>query len=151
MAPAEEEHGIITARIIHRIAGFVEENKLGVTTTSETGYKLSSHPDTVKAPDAAYKSNERLAKGGRSKGYSTVMPDLVVEVNSPYDTYTEVFKKVLTWLGAGVLQVWVVDYESRTIIIYYTDGRSRILHTDDELDGGDILPGFKCKVREIFE
>jgi Uma2 family endonuclease len=151
MAPAGEEHGIITARIIYNLLKFVDENKLGIVTTSETGYKLSSNPDTVKAPDAAYKSKERFEKGGKTKGYSTVMPELVVEVNSPSDSYGEVVKKVNLWLKSGVLEVWVVEPDSRMIIVYYSDGGSKIFYSDDEISGGSILPGFKFRVKDIFE
>jgi len=151
MAPAGEEHGVIAAGIIYRLTKFVKENKLGVTTTSETGYKLSSDPDTVKAPDAAYKSNKRLSEGGITKGYSGVMPELVVEVTSPSDSSGEILKKVNMWLKAGVLEVWIVDCRSKKIIIYRSGGESKILEENDELEGGAILPGFRYSVKEIFE
>jgi len=150
MAPAGEEHGVITSKIISRLNRFVEEKNLGIITAAETGYKLSSEPDTVRAPDAAFKSNERLIKSGMSKGYSTVMPDLLVEVNSPSDSYGKVIKKVMEWIKAGVKEVWVVDPEDLCVIVYDSNWKPEVFSGDDELSGGKILPGFKCKVREFF-
>lgn len=151
MSPAGEQHGLISSIIIQIVGHYVRKNKLGITTSSETGYKLSSNPDTVKAPDMAFKSNKTLSKGDIVKGYSEIMPDLVVEVNSPADKFIRIIKKVDSWLKAGVKEVWVFDPEERSIAIYKDNSRTRILDINDELDRTDILPGFKCSVREFFE
>jgi len=143
MAPAGEEHGVIAWKIIQKIGNFVEKHRPGIITSSETGYRLSSEPDTVRAPDVAFKSNKRLAEKGLSKGYSTV--------NSPSDSYTKILKTIEDWLKAGVLQVWVVEPEDKSIVIYDSSGKHRILEKKDEIEGGEILPGFKCKVSDFFD
>jgi len=98
----------------------------------------------------AFKSNKRLSEGGLSKGYSTVIPELVVEVNSPADSYIKVLKKVNEWLKAGVIEVWLIDPEDRSIAVYDSSGNYRILDGNQVLEGGDILPGFKCKLDDVF-
>ncbi len=151
MSPSGERHGVIASRIIQIVGRFVAENKSGITTSSETGYKLFSEPDTVRAPDMAFKSNERLSLHEITDGYSTVMPDLVVEVNSPGDRYSKIVEKVNDWLKAGVREVWVVDPQDYTVIVYKgCSGNAIILNIDDEITGGDILPGFKCDVRKLL-
>ncbi len=150
MSPTGEKHGLIAWKIMYKIGHFVEKNKLGIITSSETGYKLSSNPDTVRAPDAAFKSNEKLAGESVADGYSTVMPDLVIEVNSPSDSYTKIAGKVQDWIGAGVKLVWVIEPSDKTVAVYDEGGKCTILNEHDELDGKDILPGFKCQVRDIF-
>ncbi len=151
MAPAGEEHGFVALNIGTIINNFVRKKRLGITTGAETGYKLASDPDTVKSPDVAFKSNNRLAEKGLSKGYSTVMPELVIEVNSPFDSYTKILKKIQDWLKARVLEVWVVEPEDSSIVIYDSSGNHKILEKKDEIEGGEILPGFKCKVSEFFD
>lgn len=150
LSPPGMRHGVIAWKILQKIGTFIEKNKLGIITSSETGYKLSSNPDTVRGPDGAFISNKRLEEIGIIDGYSTVMPDLAIEVNSPSDNYSRIYKKVQEWLLAGVSQVWVLEPDDRSIIIYYSNKKSLILEEEDELDGGDILPGFKCKIRDIF-
>jgi Uma2 family endonuclease len=151
LAPAGEEHGIIELNIASIVRQYVKEKKLGVVSGAETGYKLSSDPDTVRAPDVAFKSNERLSKGGITKGYSTIMPDLVIEVNSPGDSHGKVLNKVNEWLLSGVRQVWVIDTDDKSVIVYNKPGQYFILLKDNILDGGDLLPGFKCRVSDIFD
>jgi len=150
MSPGGQKHGFIASRIGYIISNYVYTNKLGITTGAETGYKLSSNPDTVRAPDLAFESNEKLKKKGIVDGYSSVMPELVVEVNSPWDSYVKVIKKVNEWLTAGVKQVWVIDPEDLSVAVYYSSEKYRIYDSEDILTGGDILPGFKCEVKDIF-
>lgn len=150
MSPSGERHGFIASKTGYIISKYVYENNLGIVTAAETGYKLSSDPDTVRAPDVAFKSNKRLEEGGISEGYSDIMPELVVEVNSPSDSYGKVMKKVNHWLSSGVSQVWVVDPEEKNVIIYDKGGKHTIFENYDILEGGEILPGFKCRVSEIF-
>ena len=66
-----------------------------------TGFVLSTDPDTVRAPDAAFVAAERLPTGDLPAGYMRLAPDLVVEVVSPLDTASELQSKVCTWLDAG--------------------------------------------------
>lgn len=150
MSPTGEKHGFIAWKIMYKIGDFVEKNKLGIITSSETGYKLACNPDTVRAPDAAFKSNEKLVQEFMSDGYSTVMPELVIEVNSPSDSYTKIAGKVQDWLRAGVEMVWVIEPSDKTVAVYNEIGKCTILSEHDYLDGGNILPGFKCHVRDIF-
>ncbi|HTG15260.1 MAG TPA: Uma2 family endonuclease, partial [Blastocatellia bacterium] len=77
-------------------------------------------------------------------------PDLAVEVISPGDSYTEVEEKVQDYLRAGARAVWVVDPRRRTITVYRSLTDITILTEQDELNGGDIVPGFTCRVAEIF-
>ena len=150
MSPSGERHGFIAWKIGYIIGKYVQENKLGIITAAETGYKLSSEPDTVRAPDVAFKSNRKVQEGGITDGYSTVMPEIVVEVSSPSDSHGKVIKKVDLWLSSGVRQVWVVDPEEKNVIIYDEMGKHTIFENNDIIQVGEILPGFECKVNEIF-
>ena len=77
-------------------------------------------------------------------------PDLAVEVLSPNDRADEVEEKAQIWLKAGSLLVWVVDLEARTVVIYRRRGKPVTLTADQEIDGGKVIPGFRCRVADFF-
>lgn len=150
MTPAGSEHGIIAMRLATRVGPYVEARDLGEVFTAETGFKIASDPDTVRAPDLAFVRRERIPESGIPKGFWPGAPDLAAEVVSPGDTYEEVEEKVAQWLGAGTLLVWVVNPRHRTVAVRSTSDEVRILSETDELHGGDVLPGFTCSVAELF-
>jgi len=150
MAPAGREHGVLAMRIGWRLAQHVEANDLGEVLAAETGFKIASDPDTVRAPDAAFVRRERVAESEEGRGFWPGAPDLAVEVVSPGDTYTEVEDKVLDWLDAGTLMVVVVNPRQRTVTIYRSRTDIVILTQDDILDGKDVVPGWSLPIRELF-
>ncbi|HSE35995.1 MAG TPA: Uma2 family endonuclease [Blastocatellia bacterium] len=148
--PAGNIHGKRTMRLGWRLARHVEANDLGVVFAAETGFRLASDPDTVRAPDVAFVANTRVEKAGEFDGFWPGAPDLAVEVMSPRDSYTGVEQKVLEYLSAGTRAVWVVDPSRRTVTVYRSLAETTILTEADTLDGGEIIPGFTCIIAEIF-
>ena len=116
---------------------------------AEAGFKLASNPDTVRGPDIAFISRGRIPDP-EPTGFAGFAPDLVVEVISPGDRAGEVLAKVADWLSAGTRLVWVLDPARRVARVYRADGTEQILTADESLDGGDVVPGFSCPLREIF-
>ncbi len=122
---------------------------------SSAGYRCFSgsipdDPDRVRKPDVSYIAPGRIAAGRLPTGHCEVVPDLVVEVNSPNDRDSVVKAKVDEYLQAGVRLVWVIDPQTESIRVHRLDGTVRDLGIDDELDGEEIAPGFHCAVRELF-
>ena len=81
-------------RIGWRLAQYVEEHDLGAVYAAETGFILARNPDTVRAPDVAFVSRERLRAAAAAPGYWPGPPDLAVEVVSPSDTFSEMEGKL---------------------------------------------------------
>lgn len=150
MAPAGFEHGVVIAKLTWRFAQHVEANGLGLVCGAETGFKIFTNPDTVRAPDIAFVRRERITESDIPKKFWPGAPDLVVEVVSPGDTFEEVEEKVEDWLQAGASAVWIVSPKRRTVIVYRSPSNVTTLTENDELDGQDVVPGFSCKVSEIF-
>ncbi|HXU39883.1 MAG TPA: Uma2 family endonuclease [Blastocatellia bacterium] len=148
MSPAGNKHGRFAANITGSLVPHVKANKLGAVYAAETGFWLASEPDTVRAPDVAFVSQKQLDEVGDVDGFWPGAPDLVVEVISPSDAYTEVEEKVFEWLGAGTRIVVLVSPSKRATYRSLTD--IRILTEDDTLDGGDVVPGWTMSVKEIF-
>lgn len=150
MSPAGSEHGAIIVKITIRLGHYVESNNLGVCFGAETGFKISTDPDTVRAPDVAFISRERIPEGGIPKKFWPGAPDLAVEVLSPGDSLEEVEEKVEDWLTAGTRAVWIVSPKRRSVTIYRSMTDVTRLSENDELEGESVVPGFRCKVSEIF-
>ncbi len=79
------------------------------------------------------------------------MPDLVVEVISPNDLAIGVSAKIHDFLNAGVPLIWVADPDTRAVTVYRGDGTAAFLTGDDEIDGGGVLRGFRCKIADFFD
>ena len=72
-----------------------------------------------------------------------MVPDIAVEVLSPSDTTELLNEKVREYLQGGVRLVWVVHCLTQEIHAYLPGAASiRVFFAADELEAGDILPGF---------
>jgi Uma2 family endonuclease len=149
LAPANDEHGYVSGQLFLVVAQFVKQHQLGYTFVAETGFVLSEEPATVRAPDFAYVSRDRAPERW-SRHFARFVPDLVAEVVSPSDTFSSVAEKVEDWLKAGVRLVWVIDPATQTVRVYRTGQPTQVLREQDTLSGEDVLPGFACKVSELF-
>jgi Uma2 family endonuclease len=147
--PPGTRHGAIAATLAYVVSSFVRQRGLGMVFAQDTGFKIASDPDTVRAPDVAFIARDR-ADGIPQRGYAALAPDLVAEILSPDDAPGEVLAKVGDWLAAGARLAWVVDPRRATIQVYRQDGSLSILGENDSLDGENVLPGFVCAVREVF-
>ena len=150
MSPAGSEHGAIIMNLAAPLAQHVKAHKLGVVFGAETGFKLAQKPDTVLAPDIAFVRRERIPQTGIPKAFWSGAPDLAVEVLSPGDTVKEVNEKVGEWLSAGATAVWVVNPKRKSVTVYRSLKDSTTLLEDDELEGQDVVPDFRCRVADIF-
>jgi Uma2 family endonuclease len=103
----------------------------------------------VRKPDVSVLSYQKWPANRKIGSYITVPPDLAVEVVSPNDTYQEVREKVADYLKADIPLIWVVNESTRQVEVY-SKQEVKVLSGDDELTGGDVIPDFKCLVREIF-
>ena len=150
MPPPGIEHGQICVRIGSLILRIADERRLGTVTTNDAGVVLEREPDTVRGPDVAFYSNNRLSPGVRVTGYSEKPPDLAVEVKSPTDSRDEIHDKALMWLSYGVRLVWVILPQTRTVDVYRSSRNISTVSEGGELDGHDVLPGFRCRLEDIF-
>lgn len=150
MSPAGRRHGRIAATIARLVGNHVAEHEQGEVHGAETGFILARDPDTVLAPDFAFVRAERLTPDLDDEGYLPLAPDLVVEVVSPNDRMTDVTDKVMAYLDAGVQLVWIVQPRQRIVTVYGQDDVIHVYREDDEIDCGEVIPGLRIPVSEIF-
>ena len=148
--PAGLRHGEVVAALLAMFWMHIRPSRLGRVFGSDTGVILETNPDTVREPDVAFVSAERLSLDVEISGYCPVAPDLVVEIKSPSDSEREVDDKATMWLSHGVRMVLVINPETGTIRVRQPNLPAVILAMDDTLDVGEVLPGFSCSVREIL-
>src|SRR4051794_33412595 len=109
MPPGGPTHGATDVSLVLPLASYVRSRKLGKVFLN-TGFVIRQDPDTVRGPDEAFVSNEKIAAHPPpERGYWPVIPDLVVEIVSPDDTADDVNDKVAEYLDVGVRLVWVVS------------------------------------------
>jgi Uma2 family endonuclease len=150
MAPTGDEHGGIEIKIGGKLDVFATTHKLGKVRVDEVGIYTHRNPDTVRGADALFISNERYAQK-KSPSFLDVAPELVVEILSPNDSWSDVTQKLREYFAIGVQLVWVVDPQARIIYAYRSMTDVREFTGHDDLPGDEILPGFLVKVAELFE
>lgn len=147
-------HGLVSSRLTYHLGRFVYDHSLGELCSQDTGFKIASNPDTVRAPDVAFVARERVKDIAR-RGYAALTPDLVVEVLSPGDRAGEVMSRIGDWLDAGARLVWVVDPVRREARVHRPDGSLRVIDANGAgsgvLDGEDVLPGFSCPLAKLVD
>ena len=151
VSPAGGEHGDIASEFNLLVRLHVKQYRLGYVTAAETGYILFTDPvegDTVRAPDVGFVAAERLPNG-LPKSYIPVPPDLAIEVVSPNDKAGDIERKIEDYLRAGIPLFVFVYADTRTFMVYT---RSQVfrLTENDTFDAGDVLPGFRITVRDVF-
>jgi Uma2 family endonuclease len=148
--PPSTYHGRIQSTLNVLVGSHVRAHALGAVFGQDTGFRIASDPDTVRAPDLAFVRQDRVGQIG-PRGYAALAPDLVAEILSPDDRPGEVLTKAGEWLDAGVIVVWVIDPDRGTAYVYRADGSITTVGRDGDLNGERVLPGFSCRLSDLFE
>ncbi|SRR6266571_2674830 len=148
VSPGGARHGAVSLRLAALLHAFVRGRQLGVVFESNTGFRLPG--GNVRSPDACFVAAGRFADDRLPDGFADVAPDLAVEVISPGDRPRHVLDKVGEYLEAGVRLVWVIDPKRQRAVAYRSMSEVRELGPADELDGEDVLPGFRCRLSDIL-
>lgn len=150
--PEEKEvaggkHGVICVNLSSELRIYAKTTGRGLT-CSEVNFKIGQNE---RIPDIAFVVAERVPQGGMPEGVVGFAPDLAVEIISPNDVHDKVSEKVLEYLEAGVRQVWLVSPRLRSITIFRSATDVQIFTEGSDLTSEDLLPGFRCSLKEIFQ
>jgi Uma2 family endonuclease len=142
----------VAGQLFSHLADYCKANRLGWTLLQGTTYQcFPDAPANVRRADVSFIKGERLSlTQAKAAGHVTIAPDLAVEVLSPNDLAYEVDQKLQEYLSAGVRLVWIVHPQTQTVDVHRIQGTSTILHENDDLDGEDVVPGFRCRVGDLF-
>jgi Uma2 family endonuclease len=116
---------------------------------SGSGFRMKS--GNVRSPDLSLMRRDRLPEGRAASGFGDGAPDVCVEVISPPEDQREIIRKLNEYFESGAQQVWHIYSATRNVVVYSLTADIRYLGPDDELDGGELLPGFRCEVASLFD
>lgn len=148
--PMGGRHGEIQFELHGPLYISLRERRIGRVYTEGTHFLVPRDPDVVSMPDIAFVRAERLPPDGARDGMMPLAPDLVIEVFTPSNRVTEMAEKIGLYQQAGVPLIWLVRPRNRSVEVYVLGPEPRVLDAFDSLDGGDVLPGFRLPVAEIF-
>jgi Uma2 family endonuclease len=142
----------VAAALDQFLGGYVRANRLG-RVFPEMLFRINPEGSPQRRPDVAFVSYGRWPSDRKVADWNgwDVVPDLAIEVVSPSDSASEVLGKIREYFQAGVRRVWVVYPAERLVYVYESPTKNIILGEGDDLDGGDLLPGFQLSLVELFE
>ncbi len=149
MSPTGYTHGDVESGLSFELQSFVRRGTLGRVFVGEVGIYTGRGPDTIRAADVAFVSQARMAQV-KSKSYLDVAPELVVEILSPDDRWSDLTDKLDEYFAIGVNLIWVVDPRRKQVYVYRSVTDVQRLSVEETLTGGEVLPGFSVPVAELF-
>lgn len=144
---AGAKHGEIGAKVTIKIGIYLENNPLGKLYNANTTFQIGSNE---RMPDVSFVSADRIPAEGAPSSKWEIAPDLAVEVISPNDAWEKVSDKVSEYFAAGVRQVWLISQLQQQVFVYDSPTQIRVVTTNDDLTS-EVLPGFKCRVADLFQ
>jgi Uma2 family endonuclease len=144
-------HGEILIAVGFVLKSYARTHPAWRVAGGDPGSKLARNPDVLRGPDVALVKAERWPSGKGAEGWLQGAPDLAVEIMGDDQTFSDLTRKALEYLSSGSRIVWVIDPHPRRVVVFTPPDHVRVLAVHDELDGGDLLDDFTCKVVELFE
>lgn len=145
------ESSYIAGELHYQIRTFLRSQPLGWIFPQETTFQfLPERPNLVRKPDVSFVRRGRFPNEKFPAGHIRLAPDLAVEVVSPNDLYYEVEQKISEYRTAGIPLIWIVCPPTRNVLIRRGDGTCGEVGYAGELSGEQVLPGFTCRVADLF-
>jgi Uma2 family endonuclease len=144
-----ERYGLVCLNAGWLRGSYVRKRGRGYACANDTGIIWERDPDTVRGPDLVFHDDSPGYEELHPK-YNEKVPQLAIEVLSSTDRFSKVHRRISQLLGWGVAVVWLIDPEDKTITVFRKEELPEVLESDQELDGGEVLPEFRCRVEEFF-
>ena len=148
-SPAGGWAGEVGARVMVPLGTHVWARNLGWVLLPEQGYVVARNPDRVLEPDGAYVSRARLA-AVPDKKFIYMVPDFVLEVRSPSDSWLKVVEKCGIWIAHGAPVVWGANPATKTVVVFRPCDAPLAAHLGDTIDAAPSLPDFRMRVDDVF-
>jgi Uma2 family endonuclease len=148
VAPPTIRHGEIQMRFGRKLDEWSENSNAGRVFV-ESGFRLERNPDTVRGPDISFVARGRLTREQTRRGYPDIAPNVAVEIRSPNDSWAYLGQKAKEYFAAGTRLVIFVEPDQFVELLRPNGERNR-LGLDDVIEADDVLPGFRCRVRDLF-
>ena len=148
VSPAGMLHAEIVINIVHIIATYLDENRIGKVYGDNMGLIFPN--GNLRSPDVSFIRMEKLPEGKSPVTFGEMVPDLAVEVLSPSDSPRHVAQKIGEFLEYGAALVWLVDPQARTVTVYRSLSQTQQFTAGDTISAEPVLPGFGCVISRFF-
>lgn len=142
-------HSFFLVILAGMVRAFVLQHRLGLVAGGDPFVRVQGSQFDARGPDVAFYARGRKL-GNLDAATTEYTPDFVIEILSPSDKASEVQAKVRDWLRAGVRLLWYVDPGARVTTVY-RGNQIVFVAAEEVLDGGDVLPGFQLRLRDVFD
>jgi Uma2 family endonuclease len=142
------KESLLAGFILHRLHVFLDEHDLGLPFGADGAMRLMK--GLVRIPDVSFVSWQRLPEGVPDEPIAGLVPDLAVEVLSRSNTKGETRRKLRDYFLAGGKLAWLIQPRTETAEVYRAPDRKKRVGKAGTLDGGDVLPGFRISLQELF-
>jgi Uma2 family endonuclease len=136
----------IAGWVIFFINSYLSEHPIGDAFAPDGPMRVA--PKQIRMPDVAFVSKERASNTGEA--ILPVSPDLAIEILSPSNRPKEMRRKLRDYFAGGTRLVWYIDPKTWTANVYTSPADVTAIDSDGVLDGGDVLPGFKLALADLF-
>ncbi len=144
--PTSFEHDAIVMHLAVLLQPFAKGR--GFLTGSQAGFRMQD--GNIRCPDVGFTLKTRLPDGKPPRTFATVAPDLAIEIISPTEEAADIQRKRSEYFASSAKQVWYLYPETQRVTLYRSSTEFTHLTAEDELDGGELLPGFRCRVIDLF-
>jgi Uma2 family endonuclease len=149
--PVSALSAFVEIKISTKLENFGNAHQTATVLSSTNGIRcFPDDPNKVRKPDVSVYKSGRFTREHLMAGWVSIAPDIAVEVISHNEEFGEITEKIEEYLAAGVPLVWVIDPENEIAYVHRKDGSVTKLKKGEELSGEDVLPGFTCKLADLF-
>lgn len=148
--PPAIAHQRSSGKLFRKMGDYAEDKDLGLVLEAPCGVHLPNQPVPVE-PDILFVKKARLGIIGSQ--YVEGAPDLIVEILSPSNAAYDRDTKFKVYEAAGVPELWLLDYQVKTVELYRLVGGRYMLagtYSGSDMVTSTQLTGFKITVNAIF-
>jgi Uma2 family endonuclease len=142
----------IATLLVGFLAPFVRSHRLG-RVLGEMIFRIDQSKDLQRRPDVSFVSHARWPFHRRVPNVAVwdMVPDLAIEIVGPSSTADRVQERIHDYFAAGVRRVWVVYPRQQEVYVYESPAKIQVLQLGQDLDGGELIPGFRLPLAVLFE
>ncbi len=145
--PTTLEHDAIGANIVALLMPYARGR--GIVTIAQAGFRMQDQ--NIRCPDVSYTRKERLPGGKAPRTFGSAAPDLAIEIISPSEDQPDIQRKLREYFASGSVLVWHLFPETKQMSIFVSPQEMTLRDEEGVVDAGDLLPGFSCRVGDLFD
>jgi Uma2 family endonuclease len=152
MSPVKWKTSKLNQALSGALYVWVQHSHRGVAFGPDLGVRFADR--TLRAPDAAWMSNEQLAQAEkdeeRNPGFLHFCPEFIAEIRSHSDRASEIEAKMEFWMSRGAQLGWLIDPIRKLAMIYRAGRESETLLEPEFLVGDGPIEGFRLEMKEFW-